>query len=181
MLLFQVAGKPLYARQDEVLTSLAVVRSLWPPGCLLASVLIETGGIAVAIAPSTDRRRFDGCDSDTELVWFEQARAVNAFAEREPGFATNGDLGRSLRDGMDADSRRARPAGHPSAAKCPVRRSISQVRREDMQLRWVALRTFSQALRGCGEPSDRRSARTSRRSGAFDAPLRSSSELFHMR
>jgi ParB-like chromosome segregation protein Spo0J len=75
--------KSLHAWQQDVRTSVALVRSLCPPGGLVADVCLGTGSSAVATVLAGEDRRFQGCDIESRLVKAARARVAEALAERQ--------------------------------------------------------------------------------------------------
>jgi DNA modification methylase len=78
--------KSLHAWQQDVRTSVALVRSLCPPGGLVVDVCLGTGSSAVATVLAGEERRFQGCDIETRLVKVARARVAEALAERPAQF-----------------------------------------------------------------------------------------------
>lgn len=84
--------KSLHAWQQDVRTSVALVRSLCPPGGLVVDLCLGSGSTAVATALAGEGRRFAGCEIDPKLVKVARSRVVEALSglqsELEPELAT---------------------------------------------------------------------------------------------
>jgi DNA modification methylase len=77
--------KSLHAWQQDVRTSVALVRSLCPPGGLVVDVCLGSGSTAVATALAGEGRRFVGCEIDARLVKLARSRVAEAVAGRGEG------------------------------------------------------------------------------------------------
>lgn len=72
--------KNLHAWQQDVRTSVALVRSLCPPGGLMVDVCLGTGSTAVATVLAGEARRFAGCEIDPKMTKVARSRVAEALA-----------------------------------------------------------------------------------------------------
>ena len=74
--------KSLHVWQQDVRTSVALVRSLCPPGGLVVDLCLGSGSTAVATALAGEGRRFAGCEIDARLVKVARSRVAEVLAGR---------------------------------------------------------------------------------------------------
>jgi hypothetical protein len=74
--------KSLHVWQQDVRTSVALIRSLCPPGGLVVDLCLGSGSTAVATALAGEGRRFAGCEIDARLVKVTRSRVAEVLAER---------------------------------------------------------------------------------------------------
>jgi methylase of polypeptide subunit release factors len=84
--------KSLHAWQQDVRTSVGLIRSLCPEGGLVADVCLGSGSTAVATVLAGEGRRFAGCEIDARLAKAARGRVAEALggvrAESDAEFAT---------------------------------------------------------------------------------------------